>query len=266
MTVQALREVRTKLHLGMTELEGERLITDALTGAGLTSLSAIVLFGANAALPHASASAAKRLEAGEFALFDVGGHLLGYDSDFTRTMLPDPQPNAERAWPSARAELVWKTVRAAQVAALEAEVNANAPGGVVSAASVDKAARDSITAAGFGPYFTHRLGHGIGLLTHEVPYLNSGNVGQPLNSGVTHSNEPGGVPQTSCVAISHVSHNLQNQPTQSSGTPSATAACAPVRARQRPPPRSSPPTPQASSPTRASEPPPGSTPPRTAPP
>jgi len=205
VTVQALREVRTKLHLGMTELDGERLIKDALTGAGLTQLSAIVLFGANAALPHASASATKRLETGEFALFDVGGHLLGYDSDFTRTMLPDPAPGLaagchgaatagsepKREWPSARAEKIWKTVHAAQVAALEAEVNANTPSGVVSAASVDKAARDLITAAGYGPYFTHRLGHGIGLQVHEAPYLNSGNVGQPINSGVTHSNEPG---------------------------------------------------------------------------
>jgi len=188
----------------MTELEGERLIKDALTGAGLTSLSAIVLFGANAALPHASASAAKRLEAGEFVLFDVGGHLLGYESDFTRTMLPDSEPEAERGagchaaaakpkreWPSARAEKIWKTVHAAQVAALDAEVNANTASGVVSAASIDQAARDLIADADFGPYFTHRLGHGIGLQVHEAPYLNSGNVGQPINSGVTHSNEPG---------------------------------------------------------------------------
>lgn len=204
VTVQALREVRTKLVLGMTELEGEALIKAALAGGGLTSLSAIVLFGANAALPHASASATKRLEAGEFALFDVGGHLLGYESDFTRTMLPDSKPAIKGAgchsaaaaklkneWPSARAEKIWRTVYAAQVAALEAEVNANTLAGVVSAASVDQAARDLITAEGFGPYFTHRLGHGIGLQVHEAPYLNSGNVDQPINSGVTHSNEPG---------------------------------------------------------------------------
>lgn len=176
----------------MTELQGEHLVKAALTGAGLSSLSAIVLFGPNAALPHASASATKRLEAGEFALFDVGGRLLGYESDITRTMLPDSGSGlSRREWPSARAEKIWRTVLAAQVAALEAEVNADTATGVVSAASADKAARDLITAAGFGSYFTHRLGHSIGIQTHEAPYLNSGNVDQPLSAGVTHFNEPG---------------------------------------------------------------------------
>lgn len=163
-----------------------------------------MLFGANAALPHASASATKRLEAGEFALFDVGGRLvshrsptkpcpsthttlylqMGYESDFTRTMLPD-SPSAsspwwrrlgcsghsqdlKREWPDARARKIWETVSAAQKAALHALVDADAPDGVVLASAADRAAREVIAAEGWGKYFSHRLGHGIGLQVSDA--------------------------------------------------------------------------------------------------
>ncbi|ORY88833.1 peptidase M24, structural domain-containing protein [Leucosporidium creatinivorum] len=199
ITRVALRAVREHLRIGMTEKEGEALIVNALTAGGLKDLGAIVLFGANAALPHASASVHKRLEHGEFALFDVDGSLHGYMSDFTRTMLPDihtrschgfGKPKILQQWPSARAEKIWKTVHKAQEAALAALVNQNDTH-VVYATDADRAARGVIAEEGWEKYFTHRLGHGIGLQVHEEPYLNSGNTHQPLLSGFTFSNEPG---------------------------------------------------------------------------
>ncbi|SCV67871.1 BQ2448_5482 [Microbotryum intermedium] len=83
VTMHALRKVQKHLRVGMTEKQGEALISNALTSAGLTDLSIIVLFGPNGAIPHASASENKRLEPGEFALFDVvggggGGTFKGY--------------------------------------------------------------------------------------------------------------------------------------------------------------------------------------------
>lgn len=156
-----------------------------MTSAGLSEpLDVIVLFGANAALPHASASSSKHLEIGEFALFDVGGNLLGYQSDITRTMLPDLD-FGDRNWPNDRARKIWETVKEAQEAALTSLETK-----VVRAMDVDRAARDVIEKEGWGIYFGHRLGHGGGLQTHEHPYLNSGNP-QILKTGECCSNEPG---------------------------------------------------------------------------
>ncbi|TNY24483.1 peptidase M24 [Rhodotorula diobovata] len=193
ITVEALRAVRRRLRVGMTEKEGEALITNALHAGGLTDVSVITLFGDNAALPHASASPDRKLKEDEFALFDVGGSLFGYESDFTRTMLPDPPASRlprNRKWPSARAERVWTTVHRAQQAALDALLTPN-ESSVVYAADVDRAARGVIEREGWGQYFTHRLGHGIGLEVHEHPYLNGGNTQQALLPGETFSNEPG---------------------------------------------------------------------------
>ncbi|GAA6005786.1 hypothetical protein JCM11491_004010 [Sporobolomyces phaffii] len=195
ITLKALRAVRTRLRFGMTEKEGEALIVNALKAGGLTDIGAIVLFGENAALPHASASSTKTLHKGEYALFDVDGSLFGYMSDFTRTMLPDETvrggtKQAVCAWPNARAKKMFETVQRAQRAALDQLLT---PGkdDVVHAAEVDWAARDVIAAEGWGEYFTHRLGHGIGLEVHEHPYLNSGNSRQVIQPGETFSNEPG---------------------------------------------------------------------------
>ncbi|GAA5873177.1 hypothetical protein JCM16303_006961 [Sporobolomyces ruberrimus] len=194
ITLAALRAVRKQLRIGMTEKEGEALIVNALKAGGLADIGAIVLFGENAALPHASASTTKRLHKGEFALFDVDGALFGYMSDFTRTMLPDVHSCRHKepvcAWPNERAKKIYETVQRAQRAGLDALMTPNSTD-VVYAANVDRAARDVISAEGWGEYFTHRLGHGIGLEVHEHPYLNSGNTHQQIQPGETFSNEPG---------------------------------------------------------------------------
>ncbi|KAK4693021.1 hypothetical protein P7C70_g9013, partial [Phenoliferia sp. Uapishka_3] len=162
VTLEALRTVRRLLTLGMTEKDGEAFILDALTAAGLTDLDSIVLFGENAALPHASAGDERRLKEGDFALFDVGGALGGYFSDYTRTMLPDlpsrgshGRMTKKQQWPSARAEKIWKTVHRAQEAALKVLESEE-----VYAAEVDRAAREVIEEEGWGERFTHRVGHG----------------------------------------------------------------------------------------------------------
>ncbi|KAH8920835.1 Creatinase/aminopeptidase [Atractiella rhizophila] len=182
-TLASIREVRKLLKVGMTELEAEALILSALRAAGLTNPAAIVLFGENAALPHASAGT-KKLEEGEFALFDLWGPLHGYYSDLTRTVLPPSVPVGKR--PSKEQETVWKLVQRAQQKAVEILEQEG-----VTAAQVDRAARGVIEEQGLGEYFTHRVGHGIGLEVHEAPFLTSANKDVSLLAGETFSDEPG---------------------------------------------------------------------------
>jgi Xaa-Pro dipeptidase len=112
-------------------------------------------------------------------LIDGGTRVEGYESDVTRT--------SALGKPSAKLQHAFEIVRSAQDAALAAAVAGRECG------SVDDAARKVITDAGFGPdykYFTHRLGHGIGMDGHESPYLVRGNR-TILKPGMTFSNEPG---------------------------------------------------------------------------
>jgi Xaa-Pro dipeptidase len=139
----------------------------------------LVLFGADAAFPHGTTKP-QPLKAGDVVLIDGGCRLHGYASDITRT-------GVFGAPPSARQQQVWDTVRRAQEAALRAAV----PGAECQA--VDTAARRVIEDAGFGPgyrFFTHRLGHGIGMDGHEWTYLVRGNQTR-LRPGMCFSNEPG---------------------------------------------------------------------------
>ena len=100
----------------------------------------------------------------------------GYWSDCTRTfVLGEPEPELAAAY---------AVLRDAQEAAVAA-VRAGVP-----AAAVDAAARERITAAGYGPFFVHRTGHGIGLEVHEEPYIAAGN-GAALEAGAVFSVEPG---------------------------------------------------------------------------
>ena len=112
-------------------------------------------------------------------MMDDGCPVEGYSSDITRTCVMGK--------PSDKMKRVFEVVHKAQGAALAAA----RPGAACE--SVDAAARKVIVDAGFGPdykYFTHRLGHGIGLDGHEWPYLVRGNK-LPLQAGMTFSDEPG---------------------------------------------------------------------------
>ncbi|KZV75761.1 Creatinase/aminopeptidase [Peniophora sp. CONT] len=176
-TLLAIRAVRERMHIGSRESEVRALIADALTFAGLTGGGGIVLFGENAALPHGSGSD-RELGPEDFALIDAGGALHGYVSDVTRTFA------LQETKLSSRQLDIWNLVHAAQSRGIE-----TAGDGVV-AKDVDAAARGVITDAGFGEYFTHRLGHGIGLEVHEAPYLVGGSK-DVLRQGHTFSDEPG---------------------------------------------------------------------------
>ncbi|MFH1329928.1 MAG: Xaa-Pro peptidase family protein [Actinomycetota bacterium] len=135
----------------------------------------IVASGPNGASPHHEAGD-RVVDEGDTVVVDFGGRLQGYHSDITRTFFVGEPP--------ARVREVFGVVRDAQ----EAGVAAAGPG--VPAQAVDRAARRVIAAAGFGPFFMHRTGHGIGLEEHEPPYIVEGNAA-PLEPGMAFSVEPG---------------------------------------------------------------------------
>ena len=137
----------------------------------------VVGSGPNGASPHHELSD-RVIEPGDPVVVDIGGTTAeGYCSDSTRTYLAGGAPEPELA-------ACHEVVAAAQ----EAAVRAVRPG--VTAQAVDAAARDLITAAGYGEAFVHRTGHGIGLETHEDPYVVAGNT-MPLEPGMAFSIEPG---------------------------------------------------------------------------
>jgi Xaa-Pro dipeptidase len=139
---------------------------------------ALTLIGESAALPHGTQKP-RTLRPGDVVLIDGGCKLEGYESDVTRTGV--------LGTPAKQVAEVFEIVRHAQNAALDA-ARAGKPSG-----TVDDAARKLITNAGYGPdykFFTHRLGHGIGLDGHEHPYLVRAST-TTLEPNMTFSNEPG---------------------------------------------------------------------------
>ncbi|HEY4607453.1 MAG TPA: aminopeptidase P family protein, partial [Acidimicrobiia bacterium] len=139
------------------------------------AMFAIVASGPNGASPHHDPEE-RVIQPGDLVVCDFGGRHQGYYSDVTRTFSVGE--------PSARQVEVHSAVQAANAAG-HARV---APG--VPCQDVDRAARRVIDAAGYGDYFIHRTGHGIGLETHEHPYLMEGNT-LPLEPGMSFSIEPG---------------------------------------------------------------------------
>ena len=135
----------------------------------------IVASGPNGASPHHEPTD-RIVQPGDSVVVDFGGKVGGYCSDTTRTF--------HVGEPTAEYREVYEVVRRAQQAGVEAA----APG--VPAEAVDAAARTVIGDAGYGEFFIHRLGHGIGLEAHEDPYLVAGN-GDPLAPGMAFSIEPG---------------------------------------------------------------------------
>jgi len=178
ITVRAHRAVFASVKEGTTQAEASRWCNEAHRRLGMPG-GALVLFGRDAAFPHGTTKP-QPLRAGDVVLIDGGGRLHGYASDITRT-------GVFGAPPTERQRTIWDVVRRAQ----EAAFRAARPG--VEAQSVDAAARKVIEEAGFGPgyrYFTHRVGHGIGMDGHEWTYLVRGNETR-LRPGMCFSDEPG---------------------------------------------------------------------------
>lgn len=185
-TVEAVRAMRQCLYPGVTENQVRRVLDDTLRAAGLDPFFDLVEFGKSAALPHGGYNGERRLEADMFVLVDVGAKLYSYSSDVTRTFYPPFKPAPRRSEHEPNEQIkVWQLVLDAQAVAVKAMV----PG--ATAASVDVAARDIIEAAGYGDYFTHRLGHSIGIKAHESPYLHKGNDATILRPGMVFTAEPG---------------------------------------------------------------------------
>jgi len=165
------------LRPGRTELEVAADVAAAISEAGHVRADFVIIAsGPNAASPHHEPSA-RVLQPGDAVVVDIGGTMpTGYCSDCTRVYAIGGPP----------AEFLryYDVLRDAQQAAC----GAVRPG--VTAEAVDAAARVPITEAGYGPEFVHRTGHGIGLETHEDPYIVAGNS-EPLEPGMAFSVEPG---------------------------------------------------------------------------
>lgn len=168
--------------VGRTEADVAAEVRDRLVAEGHERAEFwIVGSGPNSASPHHEPGE-RVIRIGEPVVLDIGGSLGGYGSDVTRTIWIDGG-DAAMAPPPDFIHL-YRVLQGAQAAA----VAAVRPG--IAAQAVDAAARNPITAAGFGPAFIHRTGHGIGLEGHEDPYLVAGN-GEPLEALNTFSVEPG---------------------------------------------------------------------------
>ena len=176
-TCDVYRATFASLKEGMSQDDVSRMVEAGYAQMGLRG-DAMVLFGASAALPHGSIEP-RSLGEGDVVLIDDGCRVEGYSSDVTRTGVFGK--------PSDKIARIYEIVRKAQDAALDAAGKGRLSG------TVDGAARNVITSAGYGPdykFFTHRLGHGIGLDGHEHPYLVRASK-TTLLPGMTFSNEPG---------------------------------------------------------------------------
>jgi Xaa-Pro aminopeptidase len=173
---QAMRAIVGERLSGRTEHDVSARIRQLLLEAGHDEAGfAIVASGPNSASPH-HAAGDRRIQAGDAIVLDIGGQRDGYGSDTSRTAFVGEPPPEFAA--------LFEVLRAAQSAACDA-VRPEVP-----AAEIDRTARDIITDAGFGDAFLHRTGHGIGMETHEEPYIVSSNV-EPLVAGNAFSVEPG---------------------------------------------------------------------------
>ncbi|MFJ7214189.1 M24 family metallopeptidase [Amycolatopsis sp. NPDC098790] len=178
----AIDRVHARVHEwlrpGRTEAEVGADIAAAIVEEGHAQADFVIVgSGPNGASPHHDVSD-RVIEKGDVVVVDIGGPLpAGYNSDSTRTYAVGTPRDADVAETYA----VLQRAQAAAVAAVK-------PG--VTAEAVDAAARDVIAEAGFGEYFIHRTGHGIGLDVHEEPYIIAGNA-LPLEPGMAFSVEPG---------------------------------------------------------------------------
>lgn len=160
---------------GVSELEVAAAIRDHFKSEGAAPEFTIVGAGPNGAFPHHQ-TGDRKLQAGDAVVIDIGGRKDGYPSDMTRMAAIGAPPDG------------YEEVHAIVNRAVEAALAACRPG--VKAKEVDAAARDLITEAGYGEYFVHRTGHGLGIDIHEPPYISASSE-TVLESGMVFSIEPG---------------------------------------------------------------------------
>jgi Xaa-Pro dipeptidase len=173
----ALLDTFPEISAGMTEIGIARILDSKMVEHGLQgpAFQTIVSAGSNSAMPHHSPdnTAVKR---GDMLVIDFGGRHNGYASDITRTFfLGKPDTQFER---------IYDLVRKAN------EESRNSAGPESTYGGLDARARSVIAAGGYGKYFIHRLGHGLGISVHEDPYVVGGN-GQRLIRNSVFTIEPG---------------------------------------------------------------------------
>ncbi|KUO93043.1 MAG: Xaa-Pro peptidase family protein [Thermocladium sp.] len=176
LSEDALSSFITKVGPGMTEHDAARLLKDELEARGLgLAFEPIVSSGPNSAMPHLTHTE-RRLSPGDSLVVDFGGRLCGYNADITRTFFIESV--------SSEGERIYDTV-------LRAQLSAESIAGIrVEVGDVDAAARKVIAEAGFGAFFIHRTGHGLGIDVHEEPYIVAGGD-QRLEEGNVFTVEPG---------------------------------------------------------------------------
>ena len=177
IAAKAFRIIKPRIKPGRTEIAVSHELEDIMQAMGAKgpSFNLIVGFGPDSALPHHESSE-RPLKNNEAVLLDYGCVYNHYCSDITRTYF--------HGRPTEEFRKVYAIVDAAQKAGVKA-VKAGVP-----ARDVDKACRDHIAAAGFGQYFIHGTGHGVGLEIHEPPTLNTRSA-EVLRAGNTVTVEPG---------------------------------------------------------------------------
>ena len=163
------------LRPGVTEREIAGVVRDFYKANGVIPEFTSVCFGPNGAFPHHH-TGDTALKPGDAVLIDTGGRIHGYPSDMTRVGYFGSAPEG------------FGQIHSILDRAVEAAIAAARPG--VPASAVDKAARDVITAAGYGPNFLHRTGHGLGIDIHETPYITASSE-TVLEEGMVFSIEPG---------------------------------------------------------------------------
>jgi Xaa-Pro aminopeptidase len=196
-------QIREAIHLAqrafamframLRPFDTEKELSDALemyvrrAGGRCTSFPSIVAVGERAALPHAPPTG-RRLADADLLLVDWGASGPFYKSDLTRVLVPHRNSafnrSESRSSFATRLAEVYPVVLRAQ----ERAIRALRPGAV--AQDIDAEARAEISAAGFGPFFNHSLGHGLGLQVHEAPMLKAGNQ-TVLQAGMVVTVEPG---------------------------------------------------------------------------
>ena len=176
VTEASIAATFSQLAVGMTERDVATLLSREMASRGAPG-GGLVQFGPSSALPHGGPSAGA-LARETVVLIDAGSRVEGYTSDITRTIWFGDAPSDEF-------KKVFNVVHDAQTAAIE-----NAKPFTTQCQDVDRAARKVITDAGYGQYFTHRLGHGMGMDGHEVPYMVEGNETR-IEPGMVFTDEPG---------------------------------------------------------------------------
>ncbi|SOE16582.1 Xaa-Pro aminopeptidase [Hoeflea halophila] len=172
---RAMQAGLAALKPGVTELEVADAIRAEFVRQGAKPEFTIVGSGPNGAFPH-HATGNRKLETGDAVVIDIGGRKDGFPSDMTRMAVIGHAPEG------------YEEVHAIVERAVQAAMAAARPG--VRAMDVDAAARNVIAEAGYGEYFVHRLGHGLGIEVHEPPYLTSTSE-TVLDEGMVFSIEPG---------------------------------------------------------------------------